>query len=110
MLRRADIAAILVIAGAAAACSNPAVADRQRLASRQSQLREIASGCGLPAGALRLDGAGGIRLSPAPDVRYEVVDCTLAQLRDRSLVKHMPMAFVGNETPAEEAGNHALPH
>jgi hypothetical protein len=103
MPRRTDIASSLVIAGMIAACTGPAVVDRQALGSRQSQLREIAEGCGLPASALWLDDSGGIRLRPSPDTRYEVVDCALAQLRGRDLAKHMPMAFVGNEAPAPES-------
>lgn len=104
------VSSILAVAGAAAACANPSAADRELRASRQSQLRDIARACGLPVRALWLNEAGNVRLRPSPETRYEVVDCTLTQLNERGFAPHMPMGFVGAETPAEEDGNHASPH
>jgi hypothetical protein len=105
---RAEMILVLAAAAASSACSSSAGPDLR--ATRQGQLRIIAETCGLPPRALRLEEGGRIRFRPSPDTRYEVVDCALAQLRERRLIEHMPMAFVGSEALSEEAGNDASPH
>ena len=67
-------------------------------AAVRARLARIARKCGLPERALQLTGAGGIRLRPSRDTRYEVVDCALTRLKESDLLRHMPMGFVGNET------------
>jgi hypothetical protein len=95
----------LLLAAAAlpcAACGTRALAPEEVRAERETALRQIAAKCGLPRSAFHLATDETLRFRPPADASYQSVDCGLAELRKRDLLKDMPLGFVGNEMPGPE--------
>ncbi|MCE7797431.1 hypothetical protein LWE61_12785 [Sphingobium sufflavum] len=62
----------------------------------QGKLDRIADKCGLDRSGLKLTGKRGLQFQPDPSTKFDVVDCTLTELK-RAKFPDMKMGFVGNE-------------
>jgi hypothetical protein len=68
----------------------------------RSQLDTIATQCGLSPSVFELRRPDELRFRPAPDAKYEDVDCALAALKKANLP--LKLGFVGNEAYAPGNG------
>lgn len=105
MPKRTDISAILLCAAACAGCGGSSLpAPPETQAEREAVLDRIASECSLPRTALTLVGEDQLRFQPAPDARFESVECVLQKVAATNI--HLQTTnVVGNETPAPGAND-----
>ena len=88
--------AIIVFAALASciACQGKPQALLTTRERNQAFLEAVAHECGLPPPTLKLIGEDHVQLQPAPDAKYESVDCALGKLLPK---KDLKLGFVGNE-------------
>lgn len=88
---------VLTLTGCAA---SPADAQAEKL---KAGLARVEMQCGVKPGTLKLDSDNLVSVMPAPDAKYETIECAFQELKKPEFADHIKLGFVGNEMhPREE--------
>ena len=91
------ITPVLILAGCA---TSTADSEAERL---KAGLVRVETQCGVKPGTLKLDSDNLVAVIPAPDAKYETIECAFQELKKPEFADHIKLGFVGNEMhPREE--------
>lgn len=87
---------VLALTGCAA---NPVDAQAEKLKAR---LARVEMQCGVKPGTLKLHSDNLVAVMPAPDAKYEMIECAFIELQKPEFADHIKLGFVGNEMHSRE--------
>lgn len=87
---------VLMLTGCA---TSPADSETERLTA---WLARVEAQCGVTPGTLKLDSDNLVAVMPAPDAKYETIECVFRELKKPEFADHIKLGFVGNEQAAQE--------
>ena len=88
---------VLALTGCAA---SPVDAQAEKL---KAGLARVEMQCGVKPDTLKLDSDNLVAVMPAPDAKYETIECAFKELQKPEFADHIKLGFVGNEMhPREE--------
>jgi len=65
-------------------------------------LARVETQCGVKVGTLTLGAGNLVAVKPAPDAKYDTIDCVFRELKKPEFADHIKLGFVGNEAYAKE--------
>jgi hypothetical protein len=90
------IISVLMLTGCA---TGPADSEAERL---KAGLARVETQCDVKPGTLKLDSDNLVAVKPAPDAKYDTIECVFRELKKPEFADHVKLGFVGNEQAAQE--------